>query len=157
MAFVPTSPLPGGSQTGWTAPTYTLTADTPPADNPSGKQWMVTALGGTQAGVIAHSVAAPFTLTVMKPKVLRQLGTPNPVTGVVKSVPRNTYQVLVRKGVLPLAGQPYQTMIVRCTIEVPAGADIADPQNVKAAIAAMSGALWDRSAGLGDTSLNGGL
>lgn len=149
----PSSPVTGAAQTGFTSPTYTLTADTPP--DALGKQHAVTALGGTQVGVIAHSVAAPFTITATRPKVLKSLGQPNPVTGAVTSVPRNTYQVLTRKGVLPLAGQPYATMIVRTTIEVPAGSDLADIANVKAALSAHIGAVNQQAAGLGDTAQAG--
>lgn len=152
MAFTLTSPITGAAQTGFSAPTYTHVVDTAPDSN--GKQVAVTALGGTQVGVITHSGAAPFTLTIVKPKAVRQLGTPNPATGIVKSVPRNLYKFIVRKGVLPLVGQPYATMLVTTIIELPAGADLADAPNVKAALSCMIGALTQQSAGLGDTVLS---
>lgn len=155
MSFNPSSPVTGGAQTGLSGPTYTLTGDTAPDAN--GKQYAVTALGGTQTGVLAHSVAAPFTLTMFRPKVPRVLGSPNPVTGVVSNVPNNTYKVITRKGVLPLAGQPSRTMIVTTTIEVPAGADLADPNSVRAALSAHVGLLLQQAAGIGDTAVNGVL
>lgn len=153
MAVNITSPLTGAAQTGFTSPTYTLTPDIAPDNN--GKQSAVTGLGGTQAGVISHSVASPFTITVVRPKVLKTLGQPNPVTNVVKNVPRNVYKVITRKGVLPLAGQASAVMLITTTIEVPAGADLADPSNVRAAESAHIGALNQVSAGLGDTSVSG--
>jgi len=153
MTITVTSPITGAAQTGFTSPTYTLTGDVAPDSN--GKQNAVTALGGTQAGVTAHSVAAPFTVTAVRPKILKSLGQPNPVTGVVKNVPRNTYKVITRKGVLPLAGQPYTTMLVTTTIEVPAGSDLADASNVRAALSAHIGALTQQSAGIGDTAVSG--
>jgi len=61
MTWSPTTPVTGGAQTGFTAPTYTLSVDTAPDIN--GKQHAVTALGGTQAGVTSHSVSNPFTVT----------------------------------------------------------------------------------------------
>lgn len=155
--FSPSTPVTGAAQSGFTAPTYNLAVDRPPADQPNAVQWAVTGLGGTQAGVLTNSVAAPFTITGMKPKQLKALGVPNPVTGIVKAVPRNVYTVLTRKGVLPLAGQPYATMIVRTTIEVPAGADLADQANVKAALSLHIGAIWAQSSGIGDTGLTGVL
>lgn len=155
MPFNPSSPVTGGAQTGLTSPTYTLTADTAPDAN--GKQYAVTALGGTQTGVSAHSVGSPFTVTLFRPKVPRTLGSPNPVTGVVGAVPKNTYKLITRKGVLPLAGQPSQTMIVTTTIEVPAGADTADPNSVRAALSQHFGVLANTSAGVGDTTINGVL
>jgi hypothetical protein len=130
-----------------------LTADIAPDNN--GKQNAVTALGGTQTGVTTHSVASPFTVTAIRPKVFRALGKPNPVTGLVKDVPRNVYKVLVRKGVTPLANQPFTTMLATATIEVPAGADTYDAPNVRAAISMLVGALSQQSAGVGDTAVSG--
>lgn len=155
MSINITSPITGLSQTGLTSPTYTLTPDIAPDNN--GKQVAVTALGGTQTGVNPHSVAAPFTITVVRPKVLKGLGQPNPVTGSVKNVPRNTYKAITRKGVLPLAGQPYATMLITTTIDVPAGADLADPINIRAALSAHFGAISQQSAGFGDTAVSGVL
>jgi hypothetical protein len=153
MTMSLTTPVTGGAQTGFTAPTQTLTVDTAPDVN--GKQWAVTALGGTQAGVITHSVAAPFTVTVSRPKVFKVLGKPNPVTGLVKDVPMNTYKVIVRKGVLPLAAQPYSVAIFRAEINVPAGSDTADPANLRGAMSLLVGALSQLSAGMGDTAVSG--
>lgn len=153
MAVTLSSPITGGAQTGFTSPTYTLTTDLAPDVN--GKQVAVTALGGTQAGVTTHSVASPFTVTFVRPKVSRNLGKPNPTTGLVKDVPRNTYKCIVRKGVTPLAGQPYTNLQATCVIDVPAGSDTADPANVRAAISVLIGALSQISAGFGDTLVSG--
>jgi hypothetical protein len=128
-------------------------ADVAPDIN--GKQVAITALGGTQAGVTAHSVASPFTITFVRPKVFRVLGKPNPVTGLVKDVPRNTYKTITRKGVLPLAGQPYANLQITTIVEVPAGSDTADPANLRAALSAHIGALSQQSAGVGDTTVSG--
>lgn len=148
------SPITGAAQTGFTSPTYTLTTDTPPDVN--AKQWAVTALGGTQTGVVTHSVAAPFTLTTFRPKVFQTLPVVNPVTGQLTRVPKNTYQgILVRKGVLPLAGQSYQVALARAMLDIPAGADTADAANLRAMISALIGALNQVSAGLGDTVVSG--
>lgn len=153
MSVSLTSPVTGSAQTGLTSPTYTLSVDTAPDSN--GKQWAVTALGGTQTGVTAHSVASPFTTTFWRPKVLRSLGNPNPVTGVVANVPKNTYKLITRKGVIPLAGQPTQVMVITTTVDVPAGADLADPEDIRAALSAHIGSLSQASAGIGDTTVNG--
>lgn len=147
------SPVTGTAQTGLTSPTYTLTSDVAP--NNAGKQYAITSLGGTQSGVDIHSVAKPFTITVSRPLALKSLGTPHPVTGIVSNVGRNSYQVLTRKGVVPLAGQAAIPMIIRTTIEVPAGADLADAANVRAALSLHLGSLSQVSAGLGDTAVTG--
>lgn len=153
MTWSPTSPITGAAQTGFTSPTYTHVADTAPDNN--GKQIAVTALGGTQVGVVIHSVAQPFTVTFVRPKTFKVLGKAHPVTGVVASVPRNVYKVITRKGVTPLAGQPFATMMVVTTIEVPAGADAADAANIRGALSAHLGALAQQSAGIGDTGVSG--
>lgn len=153
MAYNPSTPVTGGLQTGFTAPTYTIVLDTAPDSN--GKQHAVTALGGTQAGVDISSVSRPFTATFVKPKVLKTLGSANPVTGVISNVPNNSYVLNTRKGVLPLAGQPSRVMTIRTIIDIPAGSDTADAANVRAALSLHIGLLNQQSAGLGDSSVSG--
>lgn len=147
------SSLTGAAQTGFTTPGYTLSADNAPDTN--ARQSAVTALSGTQAGVIAHSVSAPFLISAWKPKVMAVLGKPNPTTGLVSNVPMNQYKVITIKGVLPLAGQPYKNMVIRTTIDVPAGSDTADVANIRAALSAHIGLLSNQAAGIGDTAVNG--
>jgi hypothetical protein len=153
MSFALTSPITGQAQTGLTSPTYTHVTDSAP--DITGKQVAVTALGGTQTGVTTHSMSSPFTITFFRPKVFRFLGKPNPTTGLIKDVPRNTFKLITRKGVLPLAGQPFQNMQVTTIIDLPAGSDTADAANVRAALSAHFGALVQQSAGVGDTAVSG--
>lgn len=153
MAIALTTPITGGAQTGFTAPTYTIVTDLAPS--PQGKQVAVTALGGTQVGVTTHTVSSPFTINFVRPATYKVLGKPNPTTGLIKDVPRNTYKWIIRKGVTPLAGQPFAVMQVSVNIDVPAGADSADAPNVRACLAAAIGALNQTSAGLGDTANSG--
>lgn len=153
MTISVTSPVTGGAQTGLTSPTYTLTADTAPDTN--GKQWAVTALGGTQTGVDVHSAAKPFTVTYVKPKVYKSLGQPNPVTGVISSVPNNTHQWLFRKGVLPAAGQVPRVAMCRISLELPAGSEANEPEDVRALLSLVVGTLTQQSAGWGDTGISG--
>lgn len=145
--------LTGAAQTGFTTPGYTLTADNAPDLN--AKQSAVTALSGTQTGVTSHSVSSPFLLSVWKPKVMASLGKPNPTTGLISNVPTNQYKVITIKGVTPQAGQPFKNLIIRTTIDVPAGSDTADAANIRAALSAHFGLLSNQSAGIGDTSVNG--
>ena len=153
MSFALTSPITGQAQTGLTSPTYTHVSDSAP--DITGKQVAVTALGGTQTGVTTHSMSSPFTLTFFRPKVFRFLGKPNPTTGLIKDVPRNSFKLITRKGVLPLAGQPFQNMQITTVIDLPAGADTADAANVRAALSAHFGAIVQQSAGIGDTTVSG--
>lgn len=153
MAFNPTSPVTGGTSSVLTSPTYTIVSDTAPTS--LGKQYAVSALGGTQTGVTPHSVSSPFTATMFRPAVLKTL---QPVVnGVLKSVPMNDYVVLTRKGVIPLAGQAVKVMPIRTTLSVPAGADTADPLSVAAAISFHVGLLTQIAEELRKTAITGTL
>lgn len=155
MSFSLSTPVTGAAQTGLTSPTYTIALDTSP--DAAARQYAVTALGGTQTGVTASSVSSPFTTAMWRPKAFQALGKPNPVTGVVSRVPRNVYKIITRKGVTPLLGQPVQNMLVTTVIEVPAGSDLADPANVRAALSLHFGALAQATSGIGDTTVQGVL
>jgi len=149
----PTSPITGGAQTGFTTPTYTITADTPPSVN--GKQWAVTAIGGTQTGVDLHSVSKPFTLSVFRPAVLKSLPAASPTTGVIKSVPSNVYKIIVRKGGLPALNQAARIAQIKCEISIPTGIDTYEPEDMRAMISLLVGFLNQQSAGVGDTAVQG--
>lgn len=152
MSITLTSPVTGGAQTGLTSPTYTFAVDVAPDVN--GKQYAVTALGGTQTGVTLHSVSSPFTWTFTRPKALKslpQLG----LNGQYGSIPNNSYKVLVRKGVVPALSQPARIMQIAMSLDIPAGSETYDPSNVRAAISAAIGCLNQISAGLGDTVVSG--
>lgn len=145
--------ITGGAQTGFTTPGYTPTLDTAPDVN--GRQHAITALTGTQAGVRAHTSSDPFTITFYRPKVMKTLQSPNPVTGKFTAIAKNTYGLLLRKGVNFAANNAPQVLVVRLTFDVPAGADSYDSANIRAAVSALVGALSQNSSGLGDTLVTG--
>lgn len=155
MSFTLSTPVTGAAQTGLTSPTYTIALDTSP--DATARQYAVTALGGTQTGVTSSSVSSPFTTAMFRPKAYQALGKPNPVTGLIARVPRNVYKVISRKGVTPLAGQPIQNMLITTVIEVPAGADLADSANVRAALSMHFGSIAQATSGIGDTVIQGVL
>jgi len=153
MAFTLTTPVTGQAQTGLVSPTYTVVTDLAPSA--LGKQYAVTALGGTQTGVTPHSASSPFTLTFYRPPVYKKIGTPNPSTGVVRDVGFNVAKLVGRKGMVPLAGQPPQIMEATLVMKVPAGADTAAPAEIRALLSALFGAAVQQSAGIGDTLVSG--
>lgn len=155
MSFNPASPLPGSYVAGLTTPTYTIVTDTAP--NINGKQYAVTALGGTQTGVDINTVSKPFTLTFFRPAVLKVIPGINPLTGVVKNVPVNSYKLVTRKGAVPAVNQQIQVARITTTIDVPAGTDTYEPEEIRAMISAHFGALWSQSSGIADTVLTGVL
>lgn len=151
MAISPSSPLTGGAQTGFTSPTYTFVTDTAPTSN--GKQYAVTALGGTQAGVTVHSLSSPFTFTYTRPGSPKGLGNANSA-GNYLNVPFNKSTLLVRKGLTPAANQPVKVGSIRIEFDIPAGADTYDASNVRALVACAAGILMQLSPGVGDTLVN---
>lgn len=145
--------ITGATVPGFTAPTYTPTVDVAPSQN--GKQYAITAIGGTQSGVDLNSVSKPFTISFFRPSILRGLPAANPVTGVVKAVPVNTYKLITRKGALPAANQAPQLVKITTTFEVPAGVDTYEVEDLKAAISSHIGALNQQSSGIADTVSTG--
>lgn len=151
--FAPASPLTGAVVPGFTSPTYTLTTDVAPSMN--GKQYAITALGGTQANVETNTVSKPFSISFFRPVVLRGLPQANPVTGVIKNVPMNTYKLITRKGAQPAAGQNAITARITTVIEVPAGAETFEPEDIKAMISAHFGVGYAQASGIADTVVSG--
>jgi hypothetical protein len=150
MTWSPDSSITGGAQTGFTSPTFTEVDDTPPAQN--AKQKTVTALGGTQGSATANSASNPFTMTFYKPATIQKLPAPNPVTGLRGNIPSNQYKVVIRKGGYAAAGVPV-VAVVRMTIDIPAGMDSYNPDEVKALTSYLVGLLSEESADLGETLL----
>lgn len=152
MAFALTTPITGQPQTGFTSPTYTIAVDNPPAWN--AKQYVVTALGGTQTGATASSVSSPFTLSMYRPARFTPLGPVN-LNGVLTNNGYNDYAIICRKGMLPLAGQQPQLATFTLKMHIPAGADLASPSEIRAALSSLFGAAVQASAGIGDSLVSG--
>jgi len=153
MTFAVTSPVTGSAQTGFTTPTYTVGADVAPTIN--GKQWAVSAVSGTGNTPRVHSISDPFTITMTRAAVLKQLPAINSQTGRYGSIPKNTHVILVRKGVNYAANQSPETALARLEISVPAGADAYNPVDVRAMLSLFGGAFAQCSAGIGDTAVTG--
>lgn len=155
MSFAPTSPVTGAAVTGLTSPTYTITADVAPSMN--GKQYAVTALGGTQANVDTNTVSKPFTISFFRPPVLKTLPQINPVTGVIKNIPMNQYKLITRKGAQPAVNQMIMVARITTIIEVPAGSDTYEPEELRALISAHFGTGWAQASGIAETVITGVL
>lgn len=151
--FSPSSPVTGAAVAGLTSPTYTLTTDVAP--NINGKQYAVTALGGTQTNVETNTVSKPFSISFFRPAVLRTLPQANPVTGVIKNVPMNTYKLITRKGAQPAANQNPIPARITTVIEIPAGTDTYEPEDLRAMISSHFGVGWAQASGIADTVVSG--
>lgn len=123
-----------------TSPTYTVAPDTAPSSN--GKQWYVSALGGTQSGVAANLVSHPFTLSVFRPTSTKLYsGGVESLAGMVPEAPKNTYKALARKAVAINASGGYSMCTMRFELDVPVGAPVADPVSLQACLSLLGGAL----------------
>lgn len=155
MSISLSSPVTGATVTGLTNPTYSVTADQAP--NTHSKQWYVSAIGGTQTSVDSASTASkPWTFTFQRPASLKTLNAVD-VTGVLRQVGYNTYEYLMRRGILPLTGQAARVMNWRTQFPILVGSDTADSQNIRAAVSSYVGVLNQQASGLADTFVTGSL
>lgn len=121
MSLQLTSPLSGVAQTGQTSPTFTLTADTAPDTN--GKQWVVSALGGTQGNASANTVGFPFVITLWRPKVWKAFtGAIASLVGFNRSVPRNEWTYKTIKGVAVNSVGGISIAEIETRVRIPVGA-----------------------------------
>lgn len=152
MTISLSSPVTGGAQTGFTAPTYTMTADVAP--DALSRQWAVTALGGTQAGVSLHTASSPFTITVKRPASFKTPGPANS-NGVVFPAGRNVWKLMTRKGMTPAVNQSPIVGFITTEFSVVAGAEGYDAANIRGAASLHIGSIWQLSAGIGDSLVSG--
>jgi len=155
MAITPSSPITGGAQTGFTSPTYTVVADAAPGLY--GRQWYVSALGGTQTGASVHTVSSPFTISVFRPARVAPVPTANPITGIIASVPKNQYKAIIRKGCMVAANNSPQIAQIEVLMKIPAGAETYNPNEIRAMFSAAIGFLNQQSAALGDAVQTGAM
>lgn len=150
MSWSPDAAITGGAQTGFTSPVFNQVDDVAPSVN--AKQKTISSISGTVGTASPNTVSEPFTATFYKPATIKQLPAANPVSGLRGQVPNNQYRLVVRKGGEAAAGVPV-VAIARVSIDIPAGMDSYDPDNVKALISYLVGLLNEESADLGETCL----
>lgn len=151
-SFSPDLSTTGSAQTGFTSPTYTLAADLAPDAN--SRQWVVTAVGGTQTDVRASTAGDPFT-TLIRRGPYRQRPIANPVNGSYGNVPLNRVELLTRKGVKIDSAGTIRVMNLRVIAEIPAGAETSDAPNIRACLSSTIGLLNEESSDLGDSLISG--
>lgn len=147
MTWSPDLAITGAAQTNFTSPTYTWANDVAPDTN--ARQYVVTAYGGTQASVRAHTAGDPFTVTIRRSpyKALPQKNS----QGVYGNVPLNRVEILARKGVYIDSASNVRVANLRLIAEIPAGSELADAPNIRALVSNMLGVLSEESADYGDT------
>lgn len=143
MALDITTVVTGATVTGLTSPTYTMTLDNPPSNN--ARQSIVSSVGGTQTGVRTHSPSDPFTMTITKPNQAAAYPRVSANGLKIGKTTRNKYTVLIRKGTVPLAGQPAEVSDIRVELNVVSGAEVNDKANI-AAMLSLAAAHVNREA-----------
>jgi len=154
--FTLTGVITGATMTGLTSPTYTLTADTPPSN--FAKQSYVSALGGTQTGVTAHSLDYPFTVAVKRQSRLRTVADAmyNSVAGRYSKVPFNTWDIVFRKGCQMANGQVLNNQI-NVTQKIYAGTETPGIAPLRALYSFAGGFLSSNASGAVDSVTTGAL
>jgi len=157
MPITLTTPVTGSAQTGFATPGYTIAVDNPP--DTLSKQWLITALTGTQGTATAQTAADnPFTITFFRPKGFNASPAINGV-GVLSGVPkRNVWKYVVRKG-MPVNGADTRKFVsvLRGEISIPAGAETTSASEIRAMLSLTFGALSQCSASFGDSIVSGSL
>lgn len=150
----PSSPITGSAITGLTSPTYTLTVDNPP--NSNAKAYVITSLGGTQTGVVAHSNMMPFRAVVKRPARVKIPGQRSMTTGMYLTGGKNEYSYTFVKGanITGSASNPqYDNIVAKLTIAVPAAIGN-DSAQLDALFSFMGGFIANTLQGLRDTTGN---
>jgi hypothetical protein len=156
MTVTLTSPVTGTAATGFTTPSYTVVQDS--AVDSNAKRWIVTAISGTgTSGVRAHSVSDEFSFTVVKPRMMKILQAFSSLLPQAFKPAYNRYWLIFKKGGIPASGLPAFPIILRCPLDVPAGVDSNDADDLRALISFAGGCYTQISAGFGDTTVNGAL
>jgi hypothetical protein len=144
MAFDLAGTITGASVYGLTSPTYTLVEDR--ANDTNARQFYVSALGGTQAGVNLHNMRQPFTLTAWRPRYPAKVPKVNPMTGLLMAAsPDNVTTMLLRTAVRPITGEPYVPMSINTAVRIPSGGEVTDIAQVRAAISLFAGVLMAKA------------
>jgi hypothetical protein len=67
------------------------------------------------------------------------------------SSPRNVLTIKTRKGAEPGVGQNPQTAIIRTDVQVVAGSELTEPENIRAGWALHAGVVWQQAVGMSDS------
>lgn len=141
MSLILTGPTIAATTAVLTGATYTFAPDLP-GDNRS-RVAVVSVLGGTQTGVVPHTVDAPKQMIFKKPAVYQMPSAYNTTTGRYGKVPKNVTRVIFRGSAKVAAGQ-WELIPISLDIPIPAGATNYDRANVDASVLAFITGLYDQ-------------
>lgn len=152
MSLTITGTIAGTAVSSAPTPVFTATEDS--SAGPNFRRWYITSTATSNAS--AHSVSKPFYIELHRPAVFKpapqfdQTGT-RIVSG---PVGRNTYKIRIIKGVDAASNVP-AICLFEGTFQVPSGADVSDPGNVRAVLSLLGGLINEDSANLAETFVTG--
>jgi hypothetical protein len=153
MYNVPATINQSGTVSGFTAATWATTQAT--QNVPNGKLYAITGKGGTQPSAVdVHSSSRRFSVLATVPQNVQVLPALN-AQGVLPYVPVNNFSIGVQKAATPLAGQPASLIVHKLSSAIPAGVDVADPDNLAASYLLMASLLVQMAQGIVDTQKTG--
>lgn len=153
MYSVPATINQSGTVTGFTSATWGTTQAT--QNIPNGKLYVISAKGGTQPGAVdIHSSSRKFSILCTVPQSIQTLPALNN-SGVLPYVPVNNFTIGVQKGCTPLAGQPAALIVHKLSSAIPAGVDLADPENLAASYLLLASLCVQMAQGVIDTQKSG--
>jgi len=149
----------GAACTGLTSPTYTMSQQSASATE---KLFTVSALGGTQTGVSAHTNELPFKVYSRVPARFKIPGARSQTTGMYVgpgSGRKNEIVLGCVKGVNlldGLSGYQYDTINGQLTIRLPAAVGN-DAEQIAAFLSLFAGILWANASGIYQIARDGQL
>lgn len=153
MSFSPDLSVTGAAIAAFTTPVFTLVADTPPEAN--SRQWYTSAISGTGTSTArVHTAPDPFTILIRKAPY-KALPPKNPVNGSYGNVPLNRIEILCRKGVYIDSANTLRIASFRLIADLPAGCELADSVNIKAAVSNLLGLMAEESSDYADSLIAG--
>jgi len=153
MAFSPASPVTGAAISGFTSPTMTLALDIAPT--PYGRQYAISALGGTQTGASPNSPTLPYTVTMVRPTMLKSIAPIKTGSNQLTANNRNIWKMVFRKGAVLNANGTIGIAISHIDWDLPAGMEAFAAAELKTLISFQIGILWSNAQGIYDTLATG--
>jgi hypothetical protein len=91
---------------------------------------------------------------MFRPVQIKTLPSVN-ANGVIKDIPVNQYKIVTRKGAVPAVNQLSRIPKVTTTIEIDAGCETYEPEDIKALLSAHFGLLWGNAQEIYNTVTTG--
>lgn len=154
MAWNLSSPVTGQAIGALVTPTFTFAPGN--VANQLSKAFIVTVLGGTQAGVETHSVGNPFIAMAMVPATFKVQGLSSNGVGTVTNG-YNVFKTQITKGVVVDAAGNRRVCIHREETLVPPGADVYDLESIASMFSCRKGIIDQTNGGWYDTLRQGNL